>query len=201
MKASASKNRALLSHSGPAVVFSGSADLARRIDDEDLDVTPESVLVLQNIGPVGNPGMPEAGLIPIPRKLAAQGVQDMLRVSDGRMSGTAGGTIVLHVAPEAADPESALGVVRDGDIVTVDVERRVLRVEISDEEMARRIAERKGAMEGSGKTVDGNGHQERKDPWVARGGMRGYRGLYMREVNQADRGADFEFLTAEGPSS
>ncbi|KAI0456369.1 dihydroxy-acid/6-phosphogluconate dehydratase [Xylaria acuta] len=201
-KASASKNRALLSHSGPAVVFSGSADLARRIDDETLDVTPDSVLVLQNIGPVGNPGMPEAGLIPIPRKLAARGVQDMLRVSDGRMSGTAGGTIVLHVAPEAADPESALGVVRDGDLVTVDVEKRVLRVEISDEELGRRIAERKAGMEESRKNVEGeNGKQEREDPWVARHGMRGYRGLYMREVNQADRGADFDFLTAEGPLS
>ncbi|RYC55145.1 hypothetical protein CHU98_g11056, partial [Xylaria longipes] len=195
-------NRALLSHSGPAVVFSGSADLARRIDDENLEVTPDSVLVLQNIGPVGNPGMPEAGLIPIPRKLAARGVQDMLRVSDGRMSGTAGGTIVLHVAPEAADPGSALGIVRDGDTVTVDVEKRVLRIEISDEELERRIAERKAVMEESGKNVDGkNGKKERAEPWVARHSTRGYRGLYMREVNQADRGADFEFLTAEGPSS
>ncbi|KAI1164620.1 dihydroxy-acid/6-phosphogluconate dehydratase [Nemania serpens] len=195
MKASASKDRALLAHSGPAVVFSGPADLARRVDADDLDVEPGSVLVLQNIGPVGNPGMPEAGLIPIPRKLAALGVQDMLRVSDGRMSGTAGGTIVLHVTPEAADPESALGVVRDGDVITVDVERRVLRVEVGDEEMARRIAERRARMEGGG---DGDGGEA---PWVARRGMRGYRGLYMREVNQADRGADFGFLTAEGPDA
>ncbi|TRX94172.1 hypothetical protein FHL15_004940 [Xylaria flabelliformis] len=166
MKASASKNRELLSHSGPAVVFSGSADLARRIDDENLDVTPDSVLVLQNIGPVGNPGMPEAGLIPIPRKLAARGVQDMLRVSDGRMSGTAGGTIVLHVAPEAVDPESPLGIVRDGDLITVSVEKRVLRVEISDEELEKRIAERKARIEESGKTLEEA--QERIDPWVAR---------------------------------
>lgn len=133
--------------------------------------------------------------VPIPRKLAALGVQDMLRVSDGRMSGTAGGTIVLHVTPEAADPESALGVVRDGDVITVDVERRVLRVEVGDEEMARRIAERRARMEGGG---DGDGGEA---PWVARRGMRGYRGLYMREVNQADRGADFGFLTAEGPDA
>lgn len=126
----------------------------------------------------------------------------MLRVSDGRMSGTAGGTIVLHVAPEAADPGSALGVVRDGDVITVDVEKRVLRVEISDEELKRRIAERKAGVEESGKKVEGeNGKKESEDPWVARHGMRGYRGLYMREVNQADRGADFEFLTAEGLSS
>jgi dihydroxyacid dehydratase/phosphogluconate dehydratase len=86
----------LSSHTGPAVVFSGSADLAERIVSIDLQVTADSVLVLQNIGPVGTPGMPEAGLIPIPRKLAAQGVQDMLCISDGRMSGTAGGSVVLH---------------------------------------------------------------------------------------------------------
>ncbi|KAK5630619.1 hypothetical protein RRF57_006334 [Xylaria bambusicola] len=188
MKASASKNRALLSHSGPAVVFAGSADLAARIDSDDLDVAPDSVLVLQNIGPIGNPGMPEAGLIPIPRKLAAQGVQDMLRISDGRMSGTAGGTIVLHVAPEAANPNSVLGIVRDGDIITVDVEARVLRVELSDEEILMRTVNRMGERK-----------EEGSDPWVARRRMRGYRGLYMREVNQADQGADFEFLTAEGP--
>ncbi|KAI2614843.1 dihydroxy-acid and 6-phosphogluconate dehydratase [Hypoxylon sp. NC1633] len=185
-KASASKDRRLLQHSGKAVVFSGSADLARRIDDEALDVDADSVLVLQNIGPVGNPGMPEAGLIPIPRKLAARGVTDMLRVSDGRMSGTAGGTVVLHVAPEAAHPLSVLGLVRDGDVVSCDVERRVLRVEISDEEIECRREER-------GREVfkEGSGH-----PWMVREGMRGYRGLYMREVNQADQGADFEFLRA-----
>ncbi|GAW25652.1 putative dihydroxy-acid dehydratase [Rosellinia necatrix] len=200
MKASASKDRRLLAHSGPAVVFSGSADLARRIDRDDLDVSPDSVLVLQNIGPVGNPGMPEAGLIPIPRKLAAQGVQDMLRVSDGRMSGTAGGTIVLHVAPEAADPGSTLGVVRDGDMITVDVEKRVLRLEIADEELERRIAERRAEFEAAEKNAEGGGGGgEVQIPWVARRSMRGYRGLYMREVNQADRGADFEFLTAGYP--
>ncbi|KAI1406912.1 dihydroxy-acid and 6-phosphogluconate dehydratase [Hypoxylon sp. FL1857] len=187
MKASASKDRRLLKHSGKAVVFAGSADLAQRIDDEGLDVTPESVLVLQNIGPVGNPGMPEAGLVPIPRKLAAQGVGDMLRVSDGRMSGTAGGTIVLHVSPEAADPESVLGIVRDGDVITCDVEQRLLRVEISDEEIERRREERRKDV---GK--DGSEH-----PWKAREKMRGYRGLYMRSVNQADQGADFDFLRAE----
>ncbi|KAI2472575.1 dihydroxy-acid and 6-phosphogluconate dehydratase [Annulohypoxylon bovei var. microspora] len=186
MKASASKDRRLLRHSGRAVVFAGSADLARRIDGEDLDVAADSVLVLQNIGPVGNPGMPEAGLVPIPRKLAARGVADMLRVSDGRMSGTAGGTIVLHVSPEAADPESVLGVVRDGDVVTCDVESRVLRVEISDEEIERRRVERREEV-----ARDGSGH-----PWKTREQMRGYRGLYMREVNQADQGADFGFLTA-----
>lgn len=127
----------------------------------------------------------------------------MLRVSDGRMSGTAGGTIVLHVAPEAADPTSALGIVRDGDVITVDVGNRVLRVEISDEEMARRIALRQADTEDGGKDTDGKGEGStpNKAPWVARHAMRGYRGLYMREVNQADRGADFEFLTAGYPDA
>lgn len=102
MKASASKYKHLLSHRGPAVVFKDTADSAKRRDDPDLKVSKDSVLVLQGIGPVGNPGMPEAGLIPIPRKLSSQGVLDMLRLSDGRMSGTAGGTIVLHISPESA---------------------------------------------------------------------------------------------------
>ncbi|RYP51909.1 hypothetical protein DL768_002877 [Monosporascus sp. mg162] len=197
MKASASKDRRLLRHRGPAVVFAGVADLAARVDDPDLEVSADSVLVLQGIGPLGrdSPGMPEAGLIPIPRKLAARGVTDMLRISDGRMSGTAGGTIVLHVSPEAADPQSAFGILRDGDVVVVDAEQRVLRVELSDEEIGRRIAERrervgKGEAEGAG-----------AGSWVARNSMRGYRGLYMRSVNQAELGADFDFLTARGPAS
>ncbi|KAI1334246.1 dihydroxy-acid and 6-phosphogluconate dehydratase [Xylariaceae sp. FL0016] len=189
MKASASKDRRLLRHSGRAVVFAGSGDLARRIDDEGLEVSADSVLVLQNIGPVGNPGMPEAGLVPIPRKLAAQGVADMLRISDGRMSGTAGGTIVLHVSPEAADPRSVLGIVQDGDVITCDVDERLLKVEISDEEIGRR----KSARQADTQSRDAS-------PWKAREGMRGYRGLYMREVNQADQGADFDFLRAAGPS-
>ena len=189
MKASASKDRRLLQHTGCAVVFAGSADLAERIDDADLDVTPDSVLVLQNIGPVGNPGMPEAGLIPIPRKLAQKGVMDMLRLSDGRMSGTAGGTIGLHISPEAADPESVLGIVRDGDHITCDVEARRLHIDISDEEIARRVKERRSQFE----------REDSGMPWATRESMRGYRGLYMRSVNQAEQGADFEFLTAAGP--
>ncbi|KAH8882366.1 dihydroxy-acid dehydratase [Thozetella sp. PMI_491] len=193
MKASASKDRRLLKHSGRAVVFAGSADLARRIDLPDLDVDVDSVLVLQNIGPVGNPGMPEAGLIPIPRKLAAQGVGDMLRISDGRMSGTAGGTIVLHVSPEAASPESILGVVQDGDIIVCDIEQRILKLEVSDAELQARI-ETRGSQQ-SGDAIDGRD----ETPWLARERMRGYRGLYMREVNQAEAGADFDFLTAAGP--
>ncbi len=197
IKASASKDRRLLRHSGPAVVFAGPADLAARIDDPELGVTADSVLVLTGIGPVGNPGMPEAGLVPIPRKLAARGVQDMLRISDGRMSGTAGGTVVLHVSPESADPRSALGVVRDGDTITCDVDRRLLSVDISADEMERRLAERRAAIDAKAAAGLAPEHQE---PWTARDQMRGYRGLYMREVNQAEEGVDFRFLTAAGPS-
>ncbi|KAF2102090.1 dihydroxy-acid/6-phosphogluconate dehydratase [Rhizodiscina lignyota] len=193
IKASASKYRHLLRHSGRAVVFAGSADLTRRIDDPDLEVSADSVLVLQNIGPKGNPGMPEAGLIPIPRKLGAQGVQDMLRISDGRISGTAGGTIVVHVSPEAADPESILGIVRDGDIITCDVEERVIKIDIPDAEMKRRLEERQKHLQSQ---RDGGNAQS----FVAPEQARGYRGLYIRSVTQAQQGADFDFLTAAGPS-
>ncbi|KAK7024006.1 putative dehydratase [Favolaschia claudopus] len=174
IKASASKDRRLLNHVGPAVVFSDTADLARRIDDPELPVTADSVLVLKGIGPIGHPGMPEAGLIPIPRKLGAAGVQDMLRLSDGRMSGTAGGTIVLHISPESVLSASVFGVVQDGDLIKCDVENRVLHLDVSDDEIARRIAERIK--------------------------KRGYRGLYERSVNQAEHGVDFDFLTASGPA-
>lgn len=193
-KASASKYNHLLSHSGPAVVFANTADMAARIDDPDLDVTAGSVLVLQGIGPIGNPGMPEAGLIPIPRKLAAQGIADMLRVSDGRMSGTAGGTIVLHVSPESADPSSVLGIVRNGDVITCDIKSRSLRVELSDDEIQSRIKARTAQLAGQR-----NGDGQPSAPWVARDDMRGYKGLYLRTVNQAEEGADFDFLTAGGP--
>lgn len=192
VKASASKDRRLLAHRGRAVVFAGPADLAARVDDPGLGADEDSVLVLQGIGPVGflSPGMPEAGLLPIPRGLAARGVRDMLRVSDGRMSGTAGGTVVLHVSPEAALPESVLGVVRDGDVIVCDVERRVLAVELSEEEIAGRVAERRERLEGR---KEARGPAERR-----RAPTRGYRGLYERCVNQAEEGVDFDFLTAEG---
>ncbi len=196
IKVSASLERRLLRHSGPAVVFAGTTDLAHRIDDPALEVTVDSVLVLTGIGPLGNPGMPEAGLIPIPRKLAAQGVRDMLRISDGRMSGTAGGTVVLHISPESAHPASVLGVVRDGDLITCDLEGRLLSVGISSEEIERRVEERRGKMAAKTSLA-----LEEQDPWTARDKMRGYTGLYMREVNQADLGVDFRFLTAEGPGT
>ncbi|KAE8151532.1 dihydroxy-acid and 6-phosphogluconate dehydratase [Aspergillus avenaceus] len=188
MKASASKNRHLLQHTGPAVVFENSQDLANRLDDPNLDVTPDSVLVLKGIGPIGNPGMPEAGMVPIPRKLAAQGVTDMLRISDGRMSGTAGGTIVLHVSPESVVPDSPFGVVQTGDVICCDVVNRRLDLLIDDGELKARMEKRKvNVMNG--------------EEWVQRQTRRGYRGLYERTVNQAYEGADFDFLAATGPTS
>lgn len=192
MKASASKDRRLLQHSGPAVVFKNSIDLAERIDDPDLVVTKDSVLVLQGIGPIGNPGMPEAGLIPIPRKLAAAGITDMLRLSDGRMSGTAGGTIVLHISPESVIPTSVLGVVRNGDIIVCDVERRYIGLEVDPEEIQQRIAERQ-ILVSTERDTNAGGEAKKRDP-----AKRGYRALYERHVNQAEDGADFDFLTAAG---
>ncbi|KNG91344.1 putative dihydroxy-acid dehydratase [Aspergillus nomiae NRRL 13137] len=189
IKASASKDKRLLRHTGPAVVFENPRDLSLRLDSPELDVTADSVLVLKGIGPIGNPGMPEAGMIPIPRKLAAQGVTDMLRISDGRMSGTAGGTIVLHVSPESAVPDSPFGVIETGDTIVCDVENRVIRLDISDEELQSRIAQRRRLMS-----------EDESSTWNERRTRRGYRGLYEREVNQAHEGADFHFLTARGPN-
>ncbi|KAI6871948.1 dihydroxy-acid and 6-phosphogluconate dehydratase [Hortaea werneckii] len=188
LKAAASKDRRLLEYEGPAVVFENAADLAQRIDSENLDVTSESVLVLKSIGPIGNPGMPEAGVIPIPRKL--QGVQDMLRISDGRMSGTAGGTIVLHVSPEAAIVDSPFGVLQNGDRIRCSLSARCLQVDISDEELARRVAARKTSLQQQGRQIR-NGR-------IVGEQRRGYRGLYETSVNQAEDGADFDFLTATG---
>ncbi|WP_299166298.1 IlvD/Edd family dehydratase [uncultured Arthrobacter sp.] len=164
---------ALLEHSGPAVVFENAADLAARIDDPALDVTADSVLVLKNIGPMGNPGMPEAGYLPIPKKLAAQGVKDMVRISDGRMSGTAAGAVVLHVTPESA-VGGPLRLVRTGDKVTLSVSRRLAQLEVPEEELVRRESELGPAS-----------------PTIP---TRGYRRLYVQEVTQADEGCDFRFL-------
>lgn len=177
MKASAASPH-LLKHRGPAVVFHSAADLAARVDSPDLDVTPDSVLVMQGTGPIGHPGMPEAGLIPIPKKLAARGVKDMLRVSDARMSGTAQGAVVLHVTPESA-VGGPLALVRDGDMIAVDVEEGKIWVEVGDEEMENRRSEWE---ESQAKEVNGR--------------KRGYAGLYERTVLQADLGADFDWLTA-----
>lgn len=138
---------------------------------------------MQNIGPVGNPGMPEAGYIPIPKKLARAGVKDMLRISDGRMSGTASGAVVLHVAPEAGIG-GPLAAVRDGDRIRLSVEARELSLLVSAEEVATRLHEW-GASPAAAGLEDGKK-------------ARGYRGLYRRSVLQADRGADFDFLTVDG---
>ncbi|KAL4893400.1 dihydroxy-acid/6-phosphogluconate dehydratase [Aspergillus ambiguus] len=191
IKASASKDKRLLHHKGKAVVFENSQDLALRIDDPSLEVTGDSVLVLKGIGPIGNPGMPEAGMIPIPRKLGAEGVTDMLRISDGRMSGTAGGTILLHVSPESGIPDSPFGVVQTGDMIELQLKNRRLELLISEEELQARITERKRIL----MSMEG----DQSSPWLQRKTRRGYRGLYERTVNQSHQGADFDFLTAVGP--
>lgn len=162
----------LMEHEGRAVVFENAADLAHRIDSDDLDVTADDILVLKNIGPKGAPGMPEAGYIPIPRKLARAGVKDIVRISDGRMSGTAFGTIVLHVTPESA-VGGPLAHVRNGDRITLSVARRELTLQIGDEELARRA---------------------REQPVAVPTAERGYRKLFLTTVNQADQGVDFDFL-------
>ena len=171
---------ALMSHTGRAVVFSSIADMAERVDDPGLDVTAEDILVLQNAGPKGAPGMPEAGYMPIPRKLAAAGVKDMVRISDARMSGTASGTIVLHVTPESAEG-GPLGLVRTGDRITLDVPNRAISLDVSEAELA-----------------------ERRKSFVApvhAGSDRGYKRLFLETVTQADKGCDFDFLVPPASGS
>ena len=167
----------LLQHAGPAVVFHNYDDLAARIDDPSLPVTPDSVLVLQNAGPLGGPGMPEWGMLPIPKKLLAQGVRDMVRLSDARMSGTSYGACVLHIAPESF-VGGPLAFVRDGDIIELDVPSRRLSLRVDDSELARRRAEWK-----------------RPEPQYPRG----FGHLYSLHVTQADRGCDFDFLEGTAP--
>ena len=166
---------ALMEHEGRAVVFDDLEDMISRIDDEALDVTAQDVLVLKNIGPVGAPGMPEAGYIPIPRKLARAGVKDMVRISDGRMSGTAFGTIVLHVTPEAAIG-GPLAHVRNGDRIRLSVINREIALLVPEVEL----------------------HQRALDNPVHRPTAgRGYRKLFLQTVTQADEGVDFDFLQSE----
>jgi dihydroxy-acid dehydratase len=149
-------------------------DLTERIDDPALDVRADDVLVLRNAGPVGAPGMPEAGYLPIPRKLAREGVTDMVRISDARMSGTAFGTIVLHVTPEAA-VGGPLALVREGDRIALDVPARRLELLVDEAELSRRRA-------------------EPARPGAAAAPQRGYAALFHRSVLQADEGCDFDFL-------
>lgn len=174
LKRSAADPR-LFEHEGRAVVFRSLDDLGERIDAPGLPVTPDDVLVLQNAGPLGGPGMPEAGYLPIPQKLARAGVKDMLRISDARMSGTAFGTIVLHVTPEAA-AGGPLAAVRDGDRIRVSVKERRLDLLVDAAEIARRVAARPPAAAPA----------------------RGYRRLYAEHVLQADAGCDFDFLRPPG---
>ena len=171
----AAANPLLLKHQGRAVVFEDMADLAAWIDSPDLDVAAEDILVLRNIGPKGAPGMPEAGLIPIPRKLARQGVKDMVRISDGRMSGTAAGTIILHVAPEAA-VGGTLGVVKTGDIISLNVDERRLELLLSDKDIEVRLKEMPP------KPIEA---------------PRGYAHLFYNTVMQAPDGVDFDFMRAD----
>jgi dihydroxy-acid dehydratase len=173
-RAAASPN--LLSHEGPALVFDGLVDMANRIDDPDLDVTPNHVLILRGAGPVGAPGMPEAGSVPIPRKLAKAGVKDMVRVSDARMSGTAYGTVILHAAPEAA-VGGPIALVENGDRVRLDVDARRIDVLVEADELA-----------------------QRREAWQPPAKpLRGYARLYADHVTQADKGCDFDFLEHDGP--
>jgi len=164
----------LMEREGRAVVFEDLEDLARRLDDESLDIHADDFMVLKHIGPVGAPGMPEAGYMPIPRKLARAGVKDMVRISDGRMSGTASGTIVLHITPESAIG-GPLALVRTGDRIRLSVSRRELALLVDDAELARRQA----------------GWRPRP---ASAADERGYRKLFLDTVTQADQGCDFDFL-------
>jgi dihydroxy-acid dehydratase len=168
----AAASPALMEHEGRAVVFDGLEDLAKRIDADDLDVKPEDVLVLKNIGPTGGPGMPEAGYIPIPRKLARAGIKDMVRMSDGRMSGTAAGTVVLHIAPEAAIG-GPLAYVQNGDRIRLSVANRSLQLLVSDDELRSRAV---------------------AHPPIRPKARRGYLKLFLDTVTQVGRGVDFDFL-------
>ena len=178
MKPSAAEAR-LLKHAGPALVFRDYNEMAARIDRDDLEVTPDHVLVLQNAGPVGGPGMPEWGMLPIPKKLLKAGVRDMLRISDARMSGTSYGACILHVAPES-HIGGPLAAVRTGDTIAVDVAARSITLKVADDEIERRLAEWHPP--------------ERTFP-------RGYARLSAAHMRQADKGCDFDFLegTAELP--
>ena len=167
----------LMEHEGRAVVFEDAADLAARIDDRDLDVNADDILVLKRIGPKGAPGMPEAGYLPIPMKLARAGIKDMVRISDGRMSGTAFGTVVVHVTPESA-VGGPLAWVQSGDRIRLSVVQRQLTLLVSDEELARRATQQ---------------------PVLVPSAERGYRKLFLQSVTQADLGVDFDFLIPPGP--
>ena len=177
IKASAASPH-LLRHTGRAVVFEDYNDMAARIDRDDLEADADSVLVLKNGGPLGGPGMPEWGMLPVPKKLLKQGVKDMVRVSDARMSGTSYGTCVLHVAPESF-VGGPLALVENGDPIELDVERRALELKIPEAELQRRRA------------------AWRQPPPKYE---RGYGAVFSRHISQADRGCDFDFLEGTAPT-
>ena len=168
----------LCQHRGPALVFDDVADLKARIHDPALDVSPAHVLVLRNSGPIGGPGMPEVGNLPIPQKLLRQGIRDMVRISDARMSGTSYGTIALHIAPEAAIG-GPLALVKDGDMIELDVEARRLHLHVDEAELSRRRA----------------GWRAPEPAYT-----RGYGRLFLEHVNQAPLGCDFDFLRGRDPA-
>ena len=168
----------LLRHRGPAIVFENYNDMAARIDDPALPATSDSVIVLKNAGPLGAPGMPEWGQLPIPKKLLQQGVRDMVRISDARMSGTSYGACVLHVAPESY-VGGPLALVRDGDIIVLDVPERRLHLDVDDAELARRRAA-----------------WQKPAPHFARG----FGALYQQHISQANDGCDFDFLEGTAPT-
>ena len=171
----AAMDQRFMKHSGPALVFDDYPSLKKAIDDEDLDVTPDHVLVLRNAGPQGGPGMPEWGMLPMPKKLLKQGHRDMLRLSDARMSGTSYGACVLHVAPESF-VGGPLALLRTGDTVTIDVDARRIDMEVCEAELAARRA-----------------------AWVPLAPRygRGYGWAFSQHVQQADQGCDFDFLRTE----
>ena len=166
----------LMTHRGRALVFEDHDDMEHRIDDPDLDVHPDDVLVMRNAGPLGGPGMPEWGFLPLPRKLLQRGIRDMVRLSDARMSGTAFGTVVVHVTPESASG-SPLAAVQNGDIIELDVPNRTLDLLVDEREVQRRLSEIPAQKPQFG---------------------RGYGVMYSQHVMQADKGCDFDFLRAEG---
>ena len=168
----------LMQHTAKAVVFEDIEDYKLRIDDEDLEVDENSILVLKNVGPKGYPGMPEVGNMGLPKKLLAKGITDMVRISDGRMSGTGFGTVVLHVSPEATEG-GHFALVQSGDMITLDVHNRKLHVEVSDEELQKRRQTYKNRLRIS---------------------VRGYVNLYQQHVEQAHLGADLDFLKGSSGS-
>ncbi|MEM9587626.1 MAG: dihydroxy-acid dehydratase, partial [Planctomycetota bacterium] len=169
----------LLSHRGPAIVFNDYPEMKAKIHDPDLNATADSVLILRNAGPLGAPGFPEWGMLPIPQPLLQQGVRDIVRISDARMSGTSYGTCVLHIAPESA-ADGPLALVENGDLIEINIQERRIHWDVSDEEIQRRREAKAGS------------HL----PPVP---DRGYLRLYAKHVTQADQGCDFDFLVGRSP--